>query len=46
MRNLEFSSVFGGMSMDGTLQEWIVVEDAWVVERAGGMSGVEGAALM
>ncbi|KAF2830074.1 alcohol dehydrogenase superfamily, zinc-containing protein [Ophiobolus disseminans] len=46
MRNLDFGSVFGGMSQDGTLQEYIVVDDSWIIDRPEGMSAVEGAALV
>jgi NADPH:quinone reductase-like Zn-dependent oxidoreductase len=46
VRNLDFATVFGGISMDGTLQEYIVVEDGWVIERPEGVSAVEGAALV
>jgi NADPH:quinone reductase-like Zn-dependent oxidoreductase len=46
MRNLSFDSVFGGMSKDGTLQEYIVVDDAAIVEMPAGLSAAEGASLV
>jgi NADPH:quinone reductase-like Zn-dependent oxidoreductase len=46
MRNMDFGTIFGGWSKDGTLQEYMVVPDAWVVEMPDGMSAVEGAALI
>jgi NADPH:quinone reductase-like Zn-dependent oxidoreductase len=46
VRNLSFSSVFGGMSQDGTLQQYIVVPDEWVVEAPSNLSAVEAASLI
>jgi NADPH:quinone reductase-like Zn-dependent oxidoreductase len=46
VRNLSFSSVFGGVSQDGTLQQYIVVSDEWVVEAPSNLSAVEAASLI
>ncbi|KAF1944219.1 hypothetical protein EJ02DRAFT_432542 [Clathrospora elynae] len=45
-RNLAFSTILGGTSQDGTLQEYIVVPDEWVVEQPGSLSAVEAASLV
>jgi hypothetical protein len=46
IRNLVFDTIFGGWSQDGTLQQWIVVDDSWVVEAPSHLSAVESASLV
>lgn len=46
VHNLSEASVFGGTSKDGTLQEWLVVDDGWAVEAPKSLSAVESASLV
>jgi NADPH:quinone reductase-like Zn-dependent oxidoreductase len=44
--NLSFETILGGTGTDGTLQQWIVVNDEGVVEAPSGLSAVESAAMV
>jgi NADPH:quinone reductase-like Zn-dependent oxidoreductase len=44
--NLRGDKVFGGTDVDGTLQEWMVVDDGWVVEAPKDLSAVQSASLI
>lgn len=45
-QNLALETVFGGNSTDGTLQQWLVVDDELVVEAPSSLSAVESAAMI
>jgi NADPH:quinone reductase-like Zn-dependent oxidoreductase len=44
-QNLDFGTILGGSSQDGTLQEYLVMEDAWVVPQPKDLTAVEAACL-
>jgi NADPH:quinone reductase-like Zn-dependent oxidoreductase len=44
-QNLDFGTILGGSRQDGTLQEYLVVEDAWIVPQPKGLTAVETACL-
>jgi hypothetical protein len=46
IRNLSVDTIFGGISKDGTLQQYVVVDDEWVVEAPTNLSAVEAASLV
>ncbi|CAG5158200.1 uncharacterized protein ALTATR162_LOCUS5034 [Alternaria atra] len=46
VRNLRGDVVFGGTDVDGTLQEWMVVDDDWIIEAPKNLSAVESASLV
>ncbi|PVI02091.1 NAD-P-binding protein [Periconia macrospinosa] len=46
VRNLRGDAVFGGTDVDGTLQEWMVVDDEWIIEAPKNLSAVESASLV
>jgi NADPH:quinone reductase-like Zn-dependent oxidoreductase len=46
IRNLDFDTIFGGWNQDGTLQQWIVVDDSWIVEAPSHLNAVESASLV
>jgi NADPH:quinone reductase-like Zn-dependent oxidoreductase len=45
-RNLDFATILGGTSQDGTLQEYLVLPDDWIVEQPPSLSAVEAACLI
>lgn len=46
VRNLSFDTILGGTGSDGTLQQWLVVDDAWVIPAPKHLSAVESASLV
>lgn len=46
VRNLVFETILGGTGTDGTLQEWIVLDDAHVIPAPESLSAVESASLV
>jgi NADPH:quinone reductase-like Zn-dependent oxidoreductase len=46
IRNFSADTIFGGISKDGTLQQYIVVDDEWVVEAPTNLSATEAASLV
>jgi NADPH:quinone reductase-like Zn-dependent oxidoreductase len=45
-QNLDFTTILGGTGQDGTLQEYLVLPDEWVVEQPPSLSAVEAACLI
>lgn len=46
VRNLRGDVVFGGTDVDGTLQEWMVINDDWIIEAPNNLNAVESASLV
>lgn len=46
VRALDFALVFGGINQDGTLQQWIVVDDERIVEAPLNLKPTEAATLV
>jgi NADPH:quinone reductase-like Zn-dependent oxidoreductase len=46
VRNLRGDEVFGGSDLDGTLQQWMVVDDEWIIEAPKNLSALESASLV
>ncbi|KAI4632372.1 uncharacterized protein J4E87_001844 [Alternaria ethzedia] len=44
-RNLDFATILGGTSQDGTLQEYLVLPDEWIVEQPKNLTAIEAASL-
>jgi NADPH:quinone reductase-like Zn-dependent oxidoreductase len=44
-RNLDFNKILGGSSQDGTLQEYLLIDENWIVNQPKGYSAVEAACL-
>ncbi len=38
--------MFGGSDLDGTLQQWMVVDDEWIIEAPKNLSALESASLV
>jgi NADPH:quinone reductase-like Zn-dependent oxidoreductase len=44
-QNMDLSTILGGTSQDGTLQEYLVLPDEWIVAQPPSLSAVEAACL-
>ncbi|KAG9185873.1 hypothetical protein G6011_07204 [Alternaria panax] len=44
-QNLDYTTILGGTGQDGTLQEYLVLPDEWLVEQPPSLSAIEAACL-